>query len=194
MLFYSHTSLTNASGAPGAGKGTLCSHLAQKYNFTHYSLGDGLRSWMCEHRSEPLALEIQDKLDNQGFLAPEDLNPFITQEIKDAIYQNSQGILIDGFPRSKEQLQAFDHWPLQDKLPFASDGEFCAKPNVALSFKASKENARARYLRRARDSNDSKEKFERRFAEYEDETLAVEHVYRQRGILMEVSKQKTLRN
>jgi adenylate kinase family enzyme len=37
-----------------------------------------------------------------------------------------------------------------------------------------------------RDTNDSDEKFERRFAEYEVETLPVEEAYRKRGILFDV--------
>ncbi|RYO94503.1 hypothetical protein DL764_007822 [Monosporascus ibericus] len=180
-------------GPPGAGKGTLCKHLAQTYNLTHYSVGDSLRSWMRRNHTTPLAVCIQDKLDNQGFLTSDDLNPFICQAIKDAVYRDepkSQGILVDGFPRCTEQLESFNTWPFQDELPLApsSDGRARpnAKPDIVLSFEATKQNAKARYLARARDSNDSKEKFERRFAEYEAETRAVEEVYRQRGVLIDV--------
>ncbi|RYP80619.1 hypothetical protein DL769_002364 [Monosporascus sp. CRB-8-3] len=143
-------------------------------------------------------VRIQDKLDNQGFLTSDDLNPFIHQAIKDAIYQDepkSQGILIDGFPRCTEQLESFNTWPFQDELPLApsSDGRARAnaKPDIVLCFQVTKQNAKARYLARARDSNDSKEKFERRFAEYEAETMAVEEVYRHRGILIDVDANGT---
>lgn len=199
LLFIVSQNLADKSpGAPGAGKGTLCNHLAKAHNLTHYSIGDGLRSWMREHRGEPLALQIQDKLDNQGFLSSEDLNPFIREEIEVAIHQDgprSQGMLIDGFPRCTEQLESFDNWPFQEELPLASNGrgevKLHAKPDVVLAFKVAKSNARERYLGRGRDSNDSREKFERRFAEYEEETLAVEEVYRHRGVLVEVSTQET---
>ncbi|RYP68780.1 hypothetical protein DL770_008390 [Monosporascus sp. CRB-9-2] len=146
-------------------------------------------------------VQIQDKLDNQGFLTSDDLNPFIRQAIKDAIYQDepkSQGILVDGFPRCAEQLESFDTWPFQDELPLApsSDGRARAnaKPDIVLTFAVTKQNAKARYLARARDSNDSEEKFERRFAEYEAETMEVEELYRQRGISIDVGiKQSTWR-
>jgi UMP-CMP kinase len=148
---------------------------------------------MRENRGTSLAAEIQSKLDNQGFLSSETLNPFLCRAIMDAINHDEpkfRGVLVDGFPRCTEQLKSFDTWPFQDKLPLApdSDGEVRAdaKPDIVLSFEVTKHNAKARYLHRARDNNDSEEKFERRFAEYELETTVVEEVYRQRGILIDV--------
>ena len=38
-------------GGPGAGKGTQCANLVEKYNFNHYSTGDLLREFIktdCE--------------------------------------------------------------------------------------------------------------------------------------------------
>lgn len=61
------------------------------------------------------------------------------------------------------------------------------KPDLVLSFQITKQNARSRYLRRGRDTNDSADKFEKRFTEYELETLPVEQEYRKRGILASVS-------
>ncbi|KAI1464235.1 P-loop containing nucleoside triphosphate hydrolase protein [Daldinia caldariorum] len=189
-------------GPPGGGKGTLCAHLAQTHNLAHYSVGDGLRSWMRENRTTELAVRIQDKLDNQGFLTSQDLNPFICWAIKDAINQQDkqdqprpQGILIDGFPRCIEQLESFNVWPFQDELPLAPSSAGWtrenAKPDVVLRVDVAKQNARMRYLARARDGNDSEDKFERRFAEYEAETIPVEEVYRQRGILIDVDANGT---
>ncbi|OCK74403.1 adenylate kinase 1 ATP binding protein [Lepidopterella palustris CBS 459.81] len=185
-------------GAPGAGKGTLCTHLAQIHNLAHYSVGDSLRSWMRENPTASLAVQIQDKLDNQGFLTSEDLNPFICQAIKDALNQGEpklRGILVDGFPRCMEQLESFNPWPFQDELPLAPSSEggamANAKPDIVLLFEVTKQNAKLRYLARARDNNDSQEKFERRFAEYEMETVAVEEVYRQRSVLINVDANGT---
>ena len=50
-----------------------------------------------------------------------------------------------------------------------------------------KDNAKARFLARGRDTGDGEEKFERRFAEYESESRVVEEVYRERGIVIDVS-------
>jgi len=144
---------------------------------------------MRENVNAPLAVTIQDKLDNQGFLTSEELNPFIARAIKDALSQQppKAGILVDGFPRSTEQLESWNVWQFSEDLPIASGTNTNAKPDIILSLRVSKQNAKARYSARARDSNDSDEKFERRFSEYEEETLPVEEVYRERGILIDVS-------
>ncbi|KAG7429131.1 adenylate kinase [Fusarium oxysporum f. sp. raphani] len=177
-------------GAPGAGKGTLSTHLAQAYNLVHYSVGDGLRAWMRENPSTALAVEIQSKLDNQGFVTSETLNLFIYLEILNTINDKPgvAGILIDGYPRCMEQLESFGSWPFQGTLPLApgNDGglRLEIKPDLVLSFEVTKQNAKERYLGRARDTNDTAHKFERCFAEYEVETTPVKEAYQQRGILI----------
>jgi adenylate kinase family enzyme len=180
-------------GAPGAGKGTLSTHLAQKHSLVHYSVGDGLRAWMRENRSTELAAKIQSKLDNQGFLTSEDLNPFIYRQILNVIDRDGpevKGILVDGYPRCIEQLGSFGIWPFQDTAPLApgSDGKASLdiKPDLVLSFQVLKQNARERYLTRVRDTNDSADKFEKRFTEYELETVPVEEEYRRGGVLVAV--------
>jgi adenylate kinase family enzyme len=139
---------------------------------------------MRENHDTPFALKIQDKLDNQGFLTSTELNPFIGRAIVHAINTGLSGILVDGFPRNSEQLESWNVWPFHEDLPFA---EGVTKPDVVVSLRVSKSNAKERYAARARDSNDSDEKFERRFAEYEVETIPVEETYRRRGIMVDVS-------
>lgn len=105
-------------GAPGSGKGTICSFLATKYSLSHFSVGDSLRTWMRANRESPLAAQIQEKLDHKGFLTSADLNPFLGLAIEDAIRQDElKGILIDGFPRCEEQLGSWAQWPFQERLP-----------------------------------------------------------------------------
>lgn len=180
----------NLLGAPGAGKGTLSAHLAQKQNMLHYSLGDNLRSWMRDNRDTPLAAKIQDRMDNQGILTAEELSPYLNRAVVDAICNGNSGVIVDGFPRCVEQLQSFDAWITQDKLPALSGStgrtETAARPDIVLLFDVTEDTARLRYLRRGRDSNDSKEKFEKRFREYQRETTLVEAKYEQRGILLRV--------
>jgi adenylate kinase family enzyme len=136
---------------------------------------------MRSNRSTALATEIQSKLDHQGFLTSKELNPFIYRAIQDAWDAGATGILIDGYPRCIEQLESTRSWPSSDSVP-----SLPANPDLVLSFEITKENARARYLDRARDHNDSAYKFERRFAEYELETIPVAAVYQQRGLLISV--------
>jgi UMP-CMP kinase len=181
-------------GAPGAGKGTISAHLSHKYDMMHYSVGDSLRDWMRENRTTPLAARIKHRLDNQGFLPFEDLMPFLCQAITDAINHDTprySGIIIDGFPRCADQLRSFDAWLSQSDVPLATNNvshmRMKAKPDVVLSLEVTKHNAKSRYLSRGRENNDSEEKFQNRFAEYERETVTVEEMYRKRGISITVS-------
>ncbi|EQB51900.1 hypothetical protein CGLO_08512 [Colletotrichum gloeosporioides Cg-14] len=170
-------------GAPESGKGTICAYLAQKYGLLHFSVGDNLRTWMQANRETPLADRIQEKLDHQGFLTSEELNPFLCLAIENAMRQDGlKGILIDGFPRCEEQLNSWTEWPLQDRLRLEGN----AKPDVVLLLNVTKENAEARYLARGRDRNDSAEKFTNRYAEYLNEGPPVERYYRDAGLLVEV--------
>ncbi|KAF2876389.1 P-loop containing nucleoside triphosphate hydrolase protein [Massariosphaeria phaeospora] len=182
---------TTDKGAPGAGKGTLCTHLASKHSLSHISVGDVLRSWMSTNKDTPLAARIRDKLDNQGFLTFQELQPFVGNAIEDAIAkEGSRGILIDGFPRSKEQAEAFREWSSREDSPLVR-GELANKPDVVLSFLVSKENAKSRYLARARDNNDSAEKFEKRHVEYQEESPPVEELYRRSALLLEIDANGT---
>jgi UMP-CMP kinase len=181
-------------GAPGAGKGTVSAHLSHKYDMMHYSVGDSLRNWMRENRSTPLATRIKHRLDNQGFLPFEDLVPFLCQAITDAINHDTpryRGIIIDGFPRCKDQLHSLDAWLSQSDRTLATNNaghmRTNAKPDVVLSLEVTQHNAKTRYLSRGRENNDSEEKFLNRFAEYERETVTVEEMYRKRGISITVN-------
>ncbi|KAF0318300.1 hypothetical protein GQ607_014426 [Colletotrichum asianum] len=170
-------------GAPGSGKGTICAYLAQKFSLLHFSVGDNLRTWMLANRETPLAGRIQEKLDHQGFLTSEELNPFLCLAIENAMRRDGlKGILIDGFPRCEEQLNSWTEWPIQDRLRLEGN----AKPDVVLLLNVRKENAEARYLARGRDRNDSAERFTKRYAEYLNGGPPVERHYRDAGLLVEV--------
>jgi UMP-CMP kinase len=140
---------------------------------------------MKANQDTPLAMRIQDKLDNQGFLNSDDLRPFLSKAIADGIDGNYKGIVIDGFPRCTEQLDSFDAWALQDE-PLLTNREgrelVEAAPHIVLLLDVTKSAAKARYLARARHGGDDEAKFERRFAEYLAETGPVEEAYRRRGI------------
>lgn len=64
-----------------------------------------------------------------------------------------------------------------------SSGDHGQAPSVVLVLCVSKTNAKARYVGRTRDQRDSSEKFEKRWAEYDAETVLVEEAYQQHGVL-----------
>lgn len=89
------------------------------------------------------------------------------------------GILVDGLPRTVKQQEAFSRW-------VSETGLWIIKPDLVLSLRVDRQRAKERYLARGRDGNDSAEKFERRFDEYVKESLAVEELYEQKGLLIKV--------
>lgn len=83
---------------------------------------------MQANRETPLAGRIQEKLDHQGFLTSEELNPFLCLAIENAMRQDGlKGILIDGFPRCEEQLNSWTEWPFQDRLRLVSGAKRACK-------------------------------------------------------------------
>jgi len=90
-------------GAPGAGKGTQCKHIVDKYGLSHLSSGDILR----QHRTDgtELGRKAQSYMDS-GALVPDELViAMMTEAIKNA---PGEGFVLDGFPRTVKQAGELD--------------------------------------------------------------------------------------
>ncbi len=91
-------------GAPGTGKGTQASILADRFNWPHISTGDMLRSAVAD--ATALGVRAKAFMD-QGALVPDDLVIDMLVErlrAKDA----EIGFVLDGFPRTLAQAIALD--------------------------------------------------------------------------------------
>jgi adenylate kinase len=90
-------------GAPGAGKGTHCKRIADKYRLMHLSSGDILRRERAE--GTELGKKAQSYMD-AGTLVPDDL---IVKMMSNAIANaGPAGYVLDGFPRTVNQAKALD--------------------------------------------------------------------------------------
>ncbi len=89
-------------GPPGAGKGTQCKRLAEKYDISHLSSGDILRAERAE--GTELGKKAQSYMDSGG-LVPDDL---IIEMMMGAIKKAGSGYILDGFPRTVVQAEALD--------------------------------------------------------------------------------------
>ncbi len=89
-------------GPPGAGKGTQCKRIIEKYSLVHLSSGDILRS----ERSvgSELGKEAQKYMDS-GDLVPDDL---IIKMMIGAMKKAGNGYVLDGFPRTVVQGSELD--------------------------------------------------------------------------------------
>jgi len=88
-------------GPPGAGKGTQAKILEDRFGYRQISTGDILR----RHRNEKtaLGLEAQDYM-NAGKLVPDGL----IIRMMEAELENAGDAIVDGFPRTIPQAEAFD--------------------------------------------------------------------------------------
>lgn len=91
------------AGAPAAGKGTQCEIIKLNYGLVHLSTGDILRA--AVKQGTALGLQAKEFMDN-GQLVPDEL---ITGVICDRLNEKdcqTNGWLLDGFPRTKSQAEA----------------------------------------------------------------------------------------
>ena len=90
-------------GAPGAGKGTQAAFIVEKYHLPHISTGDIFR-YNIKERTE-IGLIAKSFID-KGQLVPDDVTMKIVENrIKESDCAN--GFLLDGFPRTLPQAEAF---------------------------------------------------------------------------------------
>ena len=92
-------------GAPGAGKGTHATLLAEKYGLLHLSTGDMLRDEVS--RNTPVGQRVKDLMD-QGELVGNDLvAQLVDKALREAPAESS--FIFDGFPRTVEQAQVLEY-------------------------------------------------------------------------------------
>ena len=98
-------------GAPGAGKGTQCKRIVEKYGLQHLSSGDILRKERTQ--DSELGKKAQQFMDT-GALVPDEL---IVKMMAGAINKiHNCGYVLDGFPRTVNQAAELDK-------ALASDGQ-----------------------------------------------------------------------
>ena len=94
-------------GGPGVGKGTQCALAAEEFGFEHISVGHLLR---VEQNSPGSKFKdfISDSI-RKSVVVPAMLTmKLLETKLESAQAQGKAGILLDGFPRSAEQLEAFE--------------------------------------------------------------------------------------
>jgi adenylate kinase len=91
-------------GAPGAGKGTQASLLAQRTGLPHIATGDIFRAAVRD--ASPMGIEARRYME-RGQLVPDDITIRMLLgrlDKRDA----AQGAILDGFPRNRAQAEALD--------------------------------------------------------------------------------------
>jgi len=174
-------------GAPGSGKTTDASIIAQKHSdkIVHYSTGDMLREEVAS--GSELGKTIESYI-SKGALVPLDI---VIDTIVSAIKKApADVILIDGFPRSEEQMKAFD-----EILQKEDD----IKLEAVIEVRVSEDVARERILGRRAEaapgeerSDDNEEVFARRMKIYTDPLPAIQKFYEEKGLLKVIDGERPL--
>ena len=90
-------------GAPGSGKGTQSDLMIKKYGFGHISTGDVLRNEI--KNGTELGKTAKQYIDN-GQLIPDSLMIDILASVYDSFGKEHEGVIFDGFPRTRPQAEA----------------------------------------------------------------------------------------
>jgi adenylate kinase len=163
-------------GPPGAGKGTQAKLIAEHYQIPAISTGDIFRA--MKNADTPLARQVRAIMESGGYVSDE-----ITNEIvKDRLAQSDcqAGFLLDGYPRTLQQVQTLDDYLAETERPL----------NAVISLVADTEEVVARLLKRAEiegRSDDNDETIRVRLQVYAEQTEPLLDVYRSRGLLVEVN-------
>jgi adenylate kinase len=90
-------------GAPGAGKGTQCKSIVERYKLLHLSSGDILRKERAE--GTELGTKAQDYMDSGALVPDEIIIKMMAKAIEKA---PAAGFVLDGFPRTVNQAAELD--------------------------------------------------------------------------------------
>lgn len=115
-------------GPPGAGKGTHAKILSEKYGLDHLAAGDCLRRHI--RGNTELGLKAKSFIE-KGSLVPDPLvNEMIFFEIRRA--QGKKGFILDGYPRTVGQAEAFDVFLTDSKTKLDRVINFAASEEVVI--------------------------------------------------------------
>ena len=172
-------------GAPGSGKTTDADLIAKKHSDTivHYSTGDMLRTEVAS--GSELGNTIESYI-SKGALVPLEI---IIDTIISAIKHSPKDVvLIDGYPRSTEQMTALDEiLQTEDEIDLVS----------VIEVRVSEAVAKERILGRAAEaevvrSDDSVEVFYDRMKIYTDPLAEIQKFYTDKNLLHVINGERTL--
>lgn len=160
-------------GPPGAGKGTQASRIAERYGVPAISTGDIFRANITG--GTELGKRVQQIIE-AGELVPDSLTNEI---VEDRLAQDdaANGFLLDGYPRTVDQVHALDGM---------LDG---ASLDAVVLLEADTDEVVARLLKRAElegRADDTEAVIRHRQEVYSEQTAPLIELFSERGILVSV--------
>lgn len=93
-------------GPPGAGKGTQAAMLAKHYNVPSLATGDSLRAAIANNTS--LGQKVKAILAAGDLVSDDMVNELVFERLSQP--DCAKGVVLDGYPRTVHQAEAFDEW------------------------------------------------------------------------------------
>ena len=167
-------------GAPGSGKTTDAELIAANNAemIKHYSTGDLLREEVASGSERG---KIIDSFISKGNIVPIEI---AIETIISAIKATElDAIIIDGYPRSNEQMNALDAYlEKEENIELVS----------VIEVEVSEETARDRVLGRSRGADDNNEVFNNRMKVYMDPLADIQVFYEHKELLTKISGEASI--
>ena len=165
-------------GGPGSGKGTQCAKIKDEFKYNHMSTGDVLRTVVKEKKA-PGWQELEADMKEGKLISSQKLISFVKVGI---VASTNKKILLDGFPRNKENL---DEWNKQMK----DVADVVAVVYFELADEVMKERLLGRNEGRA---DDNEETIAKRISTFNQETKPVIDAYEKEGKVIKIDASKSV--
>lgn len=162
-------------GAPGAGKGTQATALANRYDVPAISTGDIFRDHIS--RQTPLGVKVKTLIDAGEYVPDEVTEDIVANRLAEP--DCTEGFLLDGFPRTMHQVHFLDEH-------LAGQGE---EIDAVVSLVVEPEVLVGRLLERAGvegRADDNEDTIRRRMEVYAGQTAPLLFHYEKLGVLVDV--------
>jgi adenylate kinase len=168
-------------GPPGAGKGTQAVAVAERLGIPHISTGEIFRAHMAQ--GTPLGIAAGMYMDRGNYVPDRITNAMVRNRL--AQPDAAHGFLLDGYPRTLDQVAVLDE--------MLADVGLAVDHVVELTVDT--ETVIARLLKRAAEqgrADDTEEVIRRRMEVYAEQTEPLTQVYADKGVLVRVDGMGTI--
>jgi adenylate kinase len=168
-------------GPPGAGKGTQAARIVEQFSIPQLSTGDMLRAAVAA--GTPVGRQAKEIMECGDLVPDEVVVQIVTNRIEEP--DAREGFILDGFPRTVAQADAFDKMLADRSL----------KLDAVVELQVDEEALVDRIIHRAREAqargeqvrkDDNPEVFKTRLDAYRAQTAPLSAYYASKGILRTV--------
>jgi adenylate kinase len=174
-------------GPPGAGKGTQAVRLVERLKVPQLSTGDMLRAAVAA--GTPVGRMVKETMERGDLVSDETVVRIIEARIEEA--DAKRGFILDGFPRTVAQAEAFEAMLAKHGLKLDRVIEFKVDEKALINrieSRAAETKARGEPVRK----DDNPDVFKTRLEAYRVQTAPLSAYYRSKGALKSVDGMKPI--